>query len=145
MRNRNGHRIARTVLRDSLVAIPEIQTLVSMTGGYKIFWENVPDTIPLPYITLHHFSGGYEKDRRYYDGIWEIKGHTGNMVTSDELENAIDCIDNSWPVTTSFTSVCGYDTIDSMLPMFSRYVVKNRELFVVAGLYRLRLNLGDLP
>lgn len=144
MNGRNGHKMARATLRDSLIALPLVQAIVPLNGGYKVFWENVPDTIEPPYITLHHFSGGYERDRRYYNGIWEIKGHTANLATADALEAAIDSIDYSWPVATTFPQICGYDTIDNMLPMFNRYVVKNNTLYVVAGLYRLRLNLGEV-
>lgn len=145
MIGRNGGKIARVVLRDSIVALPPVQSLVpASTGVYKVFWEHVNDTIPLPYITFSHFSGGYEKDRRYWEAVYEIKGHTANIETADLMEQAIDALDYTWPNTASYPQVCGYDTIDSMLPMFTRYVVKNNSLFVVSMLYRLRLNLGDL-
>lgn len=143
MNGKNGHKIARVVLRDSIIALAGVQALVPLGGSYKVFWEDVPDTIALPYITFHHFSGGYDKDRNYYDAVYQIRGHTANLATADAMETAIDSIDYTWPVTTSFNTVCGWDTIDDMLPMFTRYVVKNTPLFVVSSLYRLRLNLGD--
>lgn len=148
MIGRNGPEIARKVLRGSILACPSVPSLVgSSSATAKVFWENVPDKSEPPYITFHHFSGGYEKDRQYWDAVYEVRGHTATMSTAAQLETAIDELDYSWPIIPSelaTLNVCGWDTIDAILPMFTRYQVKNNTLFVVSQLYRLRLNLGDL-
>lgn len=152
MIGRNGLKIAKIVLRGSIIACPSLIALYGLPSGeLPVFWENVPDGTDLPYITFAHFSGGYEKDRRYFEAVYEVRGQTANLATADKMETAIDELDYSWPVIPSgivedidFTGVCAYDTIDSMLPTFSRYQVKNNTVFVTSQYYRLRLNLGDI-
>lgn len=138
--------IEAQIWRDSLIAIADVRALTDLDGqmpaAYKVFWEHVRDDVPLPYISSNHIVGGKLKDHRYSDTTWKIVGHTGDMDTATALANAIAQLDKTDPVTTAFPGVCGVIYIEETMPIFDRYQVQNVPLFVVGGLYRMRLFLG---
>lgn len=138
------------VFRDTLVTIPEVTALFEWTqvpGQYKIFWEHVDDPFPLPYISLNHMIGGRlegtEISNQYSDTIWRVVAHTANNKQAIAMANAISKLNKMAPVCTAFPGMCGITTIHEKMPIFDRYQVQNAPLFMVGGMYRLRLNLGD--
>lgn len=129
---------------DNFMVYP-IQDLVDDgSGNYKIFWEHVNQEEELPYITLTHLMGGRLKDNHYSDTTWKVVGHTASMNIAQDFANAISLLDHhDTIVPDQYPGVCGYTYIEEYMPIFDRYQVQNTPLFMVGGLYRLRLNLGD--
>lgn len=121
-----------------LVLIPD-----SAPPIYKIYWEHADEDTHLPYITTHHIMGGKMRHRGYSDTTWKVVGHTADMDTAMALADAISMLDKTAPITSAWTGVCGYHYIEESMPVFDRYQGANQPFFVVGGLYRLRLNLGD--
>lgn len=147
--------IEKGVLIDTLLSVEEpigtfpIRALVLMAGTanvYKIFWEHAPDSVELPYLVISHMSGGrYEgtdTSQKYSDTSWKIVMHTANMAATESIVNAIGLLQNLCPVCTNFPGVSVVAPLHEKAPIFDRYVVQNVPLFIVGGLYRLRLNLG---
>lgn len=124
------------------------KTLIQLVSGqYKIFWEHVEDTIVLPYITMHHIMGGRRAgtptSHTYSDTTWKVVASTSSMSNAQALANAISKLDKAAPVVPmGYSNACGYTYIEEVMPIFDRFVIQNIPLFVVGGLYRLRLNLG---
>lgn len=139
--------IVSTILRDTLISLPAIQTLTVWTAGvYKVFWEHVDETVPLPYITLSHFSGSVEPFNPYCDMVWKVVASTANMDNAVAFANAIHELHELCPVvnTVKFPGAFAYTTMSESMPVFDRYQVQNVPLFVVGGLYRIRLCLGEV-
>lgn len=124
--------------------IRELVPLVGVADEYKVYWEHVDDVNDLPYITTHHISGGRLKNPTYSDTIWKIVGHTADIETAEALANAISLLTTTDVNVEAFAgAICPYNWVEEIMPIFDRYQTQNVPQFVVGGLYRLRLNLGD--
>jgi len=132
-----------TVLRETLLDIPDVLPLVVDGTEYKIFWEHVPEDVDLPYIVMLHLTGGEDDDAqsRATNTFWTVVGVTADMTTASELDNAIDQLHRKMPVS-SIDGVCGYTWIARQFPVFNRFVVSGKPVFEVGGIYRLRLSIG---
>jgi hypothetical protein len=130
-----------SVLRDTLITIPEIRELVAQGDQYKIFWEHVPENISTPYIVLEHVIGGMMRapNSDAGDTHWRIKGVTASMAKSVLMSKAIFKLHRMTPVS-NVDGVCPYASLTLASPYFDRDVVQNVPLFYVGGLYRLRLS-----
>lgn len=150
--------IEKDVLIDTLVLLEDpndpgvfpIQEFFLLDGTvdqYKIFWEHVQDDVELPYIVVSHIMGGRyqgtDVSQSYSDTVWKIAVHTADMQAATEYANALSLLQNACPVCTRYTGVSAVTTIQETMPVFDRYQVQNVPQFIVGGLYRLRLNLGD--
>lgn len=117
------------------------------TDQYKIFWEHVQDDVDLPYVVISHMMGGRgmgkATNQSYTDTIYKIVVHTGDMANANTYANMVALLQDQCPVTTDYTGVSATTTFQETMPVFDRYQVQNTPLFVVGGLYRLMLNLGD--
>lgn len=131
-----------SVLRDTLLTIPDVTTLVGLGGQYKIFWEHVPENIGTPYIVLEHVTGGMLRapNSDAGDTHWRVKGVTASMNKAVEMNRAIYKLHRMEPVTTNNPEVCAYASITITSPFFDRDVVQNVPFFFVGGLFRLRLS-----
>jgi hypothetical protein len=65
------------------------------------------------------------------------------METATDLANAISLLHDRAPVTTAYPEVCDVTEISEIMPIFDRYQVQNIPLFVVGGLYRSRMYIGE--
>ena len=148
--------IEKDVLIDTLIAFESpinvfpIRDLVPYPGvpnSYQIFWEHVSDGVDLPYIVVSHMMGGRYQgtaiSQSYSDTTWKVVMHTADMTIAERASNAISMLGNRCAVTSRYTGVSGITTIQEVMPVFDRYVVQNIPQFMVGGLYRLRLNLGE--
>ncbi len=138
--------IDQKVLFDTLKSISEVATLVSDGGTppvYNIFWEHVDADQELPYIVMTHIMGRRDLDNSYSNTTWKIVGVTASITVALAFANAISKLDHITPITTAFTNLCGYTYIEEILPVFDRFQVQNSPVFMVGGMYRLRLNLGN--
>lgn len=138
--------IGATVLRETLLSIPAVLPLVEWNGQYKVFWEHVDSDVPLPYIVITHMLGGEDNSAhsRAADMTFKVVAHSGNMNSVPDLMNAINGLHNMQPVCTTYSAIAiGYTTIEEELPIFDRYTVQNNPLFMVGGLYRLRLSIEE--
>lgn len=138
MANRSTQAIVAQVFRDTLLAEASIVSLV----GQKIAWKSVEQNTALPYITMHHISGGDENctQERYVDTIWKIIGETADKAQSLALTNAIyKALADVMPV--SHADAAGYTTIEEKLPVNDDYLIQNTRYYAAGGMYRLRLQL----
>lgn len=133
------------ILTETLKSIPAIVTLVDWNGQAKIFWEHVPQDVPLPYIVMTQMMGGDDNSAqsKATDTCWKIVAHTGDMSATKSFANGIYKLAGLLPVVpTALASVAiGYTTIEEESPVFDRFPVQNIPVFVVGGIYRLRLSI----
>lgn len=148
--------VEKDVLIDTLLAIEEPTSvfpikdnflLEGTTDQYKVFWEHVQADIELPYIVVSHIMGGRYQGTRvsqsYSDTVWKVVVHTADMSRASEFANMIALLGDRCPVVTSYTGVSAVTTIQETMPIFDRYQVQNTPQFMVGGLFRLMLNLGE--
>ncbi len=148
--------IEKQVLIDTLLSLEEPATvfpvkemfpLIGFPGEYKVFWEHVQDNVKLPYIVISHIMGGRYQgtptSQSYSDTTWKIVVHTADMKIAEASANVISMLRDKCPVTSSFTGVSAVTTIQEVMPIFDRYQIQNIPQFMIGGLYRLRLNLGN--
>ena len=150
--------IEKDVLIDTLLRLEDpdnagvfpIRDLVlyeGTTDEYKVFWEHVSDSVGLPYIVVAHMMGGRYQGtataQSYSDTTWKIAFHTSDIQSAEAMANAIALMQDACPVCSRYTGVSPVTTLQEVMPVFDRYQVQNIPQFVVGGLYRLRLNLGD--
>lgn len=133
--------VEATILRDTLAGLSSIQALVAINGQYKIFWKDVKDDIPLPYIVTSHYAGGKEPFKPYSDSMWKVVGTTASMSVAVSLANAISELADLWPDVTAFPDMCPIAPLVEVTPIFDRYQVQNVPLLRVGGIYRIRLQL----
>lgn len=134
------HIIAASI-RGTLLAEATVTGLV----GQKVFWERVEQGMLLPYITLHHISGGDENSAqvRYADTIWKVQAHTDNLEIVPSLADAIyTALVEKHTVTT--VDAKSYATTEEELPIFDSYQIQNFVYHLVGGLYRFRLKLLEV-
>lgn len=139
--------ITATCFRETLLTISGLPALLGLWNGQtKIFWEHVDEDVPLPYIVTSYMMGGEDNSAqsRASDITMKVVAHTANMAEVPDLMNAISGLQNLLPVCTTFSSIAiPYTTIEEEMPVFDRYTVQNNPLFVVGGLYRLRLSIEE--
>lgn len=146
--------IEKNVLINTLLAIESPATvfpvrvlfpLPGVAGQYSVFWEHVQDDTVLPYVVVSHMMGGRYQgtsvSQAYSDTTWKIVAHTANMKKAEDYANVISMLGDRCPVVP--TGVSAVTTIQEVMPVFDRYVVQNAPQFMIGGLYRLRLNLGE--
>lgn len=84
-----------TVIRDTLLTIPEILPLVlnPTSGKYKIFWEEAPDRADMPYIYISYGLGGWDRKSiragEASEVTWKVVGVTNKLATAELLAKAI--------------------------------------------------------
>lgn len=148
--------VEKDVLIDTLLALESPATvfpikvnflLEGTVNQYKIFWEHVQADLELPYIVVSHIMGGRYLGTRvsqsYSDTTWKVVVHTANMSRAAEYANMIALLGDACPVVTRYTGLSAVTTIQETMPVFDRYVVQNVPQFMVGGLFRLKLNLGE--
>ena len=132
-------------IRDTLLSIPEVTSIVGgWNGQTRIFWLDVPEDVPMPYITTQAITGGSDSmhvKSEATDMVWEICGHTANPAVAVALAEAIGKIHRHDVVDTNVQAV-GYDHITWVSPVSRRYQVQNNRFYEVGGLYRIRLSLA---
>lgn len=145
--------IAATFARETLITFPQIQALLPLANTiptqYKVFWENVPDFVEMPYVVITHIIGGEENDTQVkaIDIQMKIVGFSGNMVTARDIQNAIHGLHRTLPVSPTYAEanpngyewVEPYATVRQWLPIFDRDVVQQTPVFIAGGIYRFRL------
>jgi len=129
------------VIRDTLLAIPEVRDLVQMGDQFKIFWEDVPANIGTPYIVLEHVTGGIMNapNSDAGDTYWRVKGITASMAKAVLMNRAIAKLHRMLPVS-NIENVVPYASLTIKNHYFDRDVVQNVPIFAVGALYRLRLS-----
>lgn len=148
----NPQHVAATFIRETLITYNEIQDLVELeetAGQFKIFWEDVPDWVTMPYIVTSHIAGGEEDDTQVdaIDIFMKVCGYTGDIQTASQLQNAIHRLHAQYPVSTTYgeNNPSGYEWVVAYgktrlnIPIFDRKVVQNAPVFMIGGIYRLRL------
>jgi hypothetical protein len=138
--------IEKSILIETLLSIPEILPLVDFGGQYKVFWEHVPQGMELPYIVVSQIMGGDDNSAqsRASDSTYKIIATTGDMSQAEAFANAISTLHEKLPVVTRFTSIAApYTTIEETTPIFDRIQVQNIPVFMIGGLYRLRLSITE--
>lgn len=135
------------LLTATLEGITEVANLVDWNGQKKIFWEHVPQDVPLPYVVLVQMTGGEDNSAqsRSSDSCWKVTLHTGDMGIAKTAANAIRKLAGVLPtIPAAYTNVCvGYTTIEEESPIFDRIQVQNVPIFMVGGTYRIRLSIGE--
>lgn len=121
--------------------------MAGTANQYKIFWEHVQDDVELPYVVVSHIMGGRAlgttTSQSYSDTVWKIAVHSGDMSKAGTYSNIVALLQDSCPVTVGHAGVTPVNTIQETMPVFDRYQIQNVPMFVIGGLYRLMLNLGD--
>lgn len=148
----NPQHVAATFIRETLLTHAAIQSLVPLegfAGQYKVFWEDIPDWVAMPYIVVSHIAGGEEDDTQVdaIDIFMKVVGLTGDIVTASQLQNAIHLLHAQYPVSTTYAQanpsgyewVVAYGKTRLSVPVFDRKVVQNVPVLIVGGIYRLRL------
>lgn len=129
---------AVTCLRDTLLAIPEVEALV----GENIFWEDVEDTQEFPYILISHILGGYENNTQTdaVDVTYKVCGYSADKLdgTVQALQEAIAQLHYADMVVSDFTNVEPYSTIRMWIPVYERENRQNVPVYAVGGIFRLR-------
>lgn len=142
-----------TILREALITLPDVTSLVQLTADptkFKIFYEHAKDHIELPYIIMSHIAGGFENTTPAQvsaDMDFKIVLHSFNMPQSVLGMKAIAGLHRMLPVTILYaqgnpdgnTPVAPYATIRQRLPIHERRVVQNVPYFMGGGIYRIRL------
>lgn len=124
------------VLRDTLLDIPEIVTLV----GNEIHWEDVEPTLPLPYIILAHITGGLENetDANAVDTYWKVVGITADKSQALAFKTAIGKLHRKELVTSNEPNVDAYSTVRLSTPVSDTDFEQQITVYKVGGIYRLR-------
>lgn len=138
--------LGRTILKQTLEANVAYQTLLAWPGItptiYRTFANNVDALVPMPYVTLRHYTGGQDlRDPRYSsDVLWKVTGHCSGEEDVDALHEVIfNALHNQEAVLGAVTGVAAISRVFEMYPFEDRYVRQNREFFQVGGIYRLQL------
>lgn len=131
------------ILRDTLVSLPSVQSLIEWNGQLKVFWQHVDDVVPLPYIVTSYYMPYEERDPRYCDALWQVVGHTANIETAGHIANAINELDMMYPDTSAYPDVCAYAPLRKVMPYFYRHQVQNTPIFRTGSIIRVRLYLGS--
>ena len=139
--------IATTVARDSLLAIPTLAAAIQDPSGYyKIFWESVPEGVPLPYITISHIIGGWEskvKENSHIEISLKICGHTTKPETAELFATQISKLHLATPTINS--PIANYQVSDDnyireWIPVADRYQNTSGDtLQLVGGIYEFFL------
>lgn len=137
-----------TVIRDTLLTIPEVQalTLDAVSGQHKVFWEDIPDGTDMPYIYISYGLGGYDTKSlaagQASELTWKVVGVTNNMDTARLLTQAISkLVDPKDPVplviNDPLVGCNGRPILEG--PIFDRYPIQGHSFFEVGGFIRLYL------
>lgn len=137
--------IESTIFRTTLIGLPEIVALVELDGSpgeYKVFWEDVDESVEFPYVVLTHMAGGFEHKTQHQasDSLWKIVGATVNKNTAVLFANAISQLDRRMPDTTDYPMVVAHHWIEEALPIYERNTIENVPIYRVGGFYRICLS-----
>ena len=137
--------IESTILRTTIIALPEMQALVELEdtpGQYKVFWEDVDEGIELPFIVISQLAGGWEHKtpNRASESIWKIVGTTANKATAVLFAEAFGLLDRLAPDTSDFPDVYAYHWLEETLPIYERYTLENVPIIRVGGFFRICLS-----
>lgn len=138
--------IEKSILIETLKSISEVVTLVTVDGNVQIFWEHVPQETVLPYIVVSQMMGGDDNSAqsRASDSTYKIIATTGDMSKAEGFANAISKLHGRLPTVTRFTSIAApYTTLEETTPIFDRVQVQNIPVFMIGGMYRLRLSITE--
>lgn len=121
--------------------------LANTLDQYKIFWGHVPDDVELPYITLTRIMGGRgqgtDTTQKHTDSIWKIVVHSSDRSRVEEFANLINRLQNTCPDVSAFEGAEASTTLQETMPVDERYQVQNQPFFIIGGLYRIMLFLGE--
>lgn len=144
-------RLGRVMLKNTLEADSAYATALAWTGHAgltKTFGKQVHAIVPLPYVTIEHYSGGPENDAQFRagDGLWKIAVHTTDAEENDgehqamQLQSLITAALDGKPLVAG--SVTGYKGYAPTLLVFSyedTFPRQNRTFFKYGGIYRVRI------
>lgn len=146
--------VGLAVLRETLLENAELVALVTdaETGVVKIYSEFAAQGVSFPYVTIQHYVGGEDDDAqsRATDMMYKVYGHTDDKDVALQLEALIsNALHRVMPVCDAFNAqspnlkVAGYTWITLLYPDYVNYMVQNRMIIQVGGIYRLRLSVVD--
>lgn len=142
----NLHKLARTAIKSTLEASPTYQALTQYPGFpgiYRTFGEQVPPSVPLPYVTIEWYAGGLDNDAptEASSSLWKVVAHTEeDEALADEIASAIyEALHKNWPVSTGNTKFAGYAPIYLKYPFMDTVIRQSRSLIRVGGIYAVYL------
>lgn len=129
-------------LRDTMMSMSEITSLIID----RIYWEDVEDTVDLPYIVIAHLMGGYENETQAnaVDSYWKICFYTADKEIALQAKAAMAGLHRKEMVVTNTPNVFPYSTIREQAPIYERDVAQNVPVYEVGGIYRVRVIMNEI-
>ena len=114
-------------------------------GGYKIFWEHIPDVINPPLIVISRIAGGYDMRAIVPTAsisFWKVVGVTGNMTTALTMSKLIQTLHMGDMYIEPGLEAASNMSARLHQPVFDRSTHQNTPLFQVGGIFRISIT-GD--
>lgn len=131
-----------TILRDTLLTIPEIQNHFGAGNAGRIFLLDAPPEIIMPYIVLSHMAGGDDNDAQSQasTSYWRVMAYTTDYLKRVDIANAIGKMHRMMPVS-NVPGYCGYTWLERTAPIMARTVVQNMPVYAIGAIFRIRLSI----
>jgi len=125
------------IIRDSLLAIPGVSAALAWSGITKIFFEDAPANVPLPYVGICHSMGGVNQSSfvRITEPCWEVLAHSASLSEVMAVYELLEQLDQTWPVVG--IGECAFDKFEVLYPISIRYTSQNSVLYKAGVLLRV--------